>query len=221
MKDLSLDFVSGILFSFFLLSSKSYADISDGMQMGNMREMMQRMMGISNQQQGINQQTAGMGQKPGGLSMGEQAAMSRLAAEQEALRKSLEQLRGEAGNRSELLGDLEKVGQDMEEVVKDCQKRHVNPNTINRQKRILSRLLDAQRSVHNRDFSKKRKAGTGKKYRMVSPNALPSDLLSSKDRLKNELLKAMKEGYSKDYRELIRRYFDSLSREQEGESLNN
>ena len=199
---------------------KSMQSLSGSSSSIGFQEMMQRMMGISNQQQGINQQTAGMGQQPG-LSMEQQAAMSRLAAEQEALRKSLEQLQGEAGNRSELLGDLEKVGQDMQEVVKDFQKRNVNPDTINRQKRILSRLLDAQRSVHNRDFSKKRKAQTGKEYRVVSPNALPSDLLSSKDRLKNELLRALKEGYSKDYRELIRRYFDSLSREQEGESLNN
>ncbi|MCG8608038.1 hypothetical protein MJD09_24020, partial [bacterium] len=93
--------------------------------------------------------------------------------------------------------------------------------TVNRQKRILSRLLDAQRSVHNRDFSRKRKAETGKQYDVLSPQALPSDLLTRKDRLKNELLKALKEGYSKDYLDLIRKYFDSLSRDQQGESLNN
>jgi hypothetical protein len=184
------------------------------------QEMMQRMMGISNQQQGINQQTGEMGQQPG-MSMEEQAAMSRLAGEQEALRKSLEQLQKEAGNRSELLGDLERIGEDMQEVVKDFQSQSVSPSTINRQKRILSRLLDAQRSVHNRDFSKKRKAETGKQYDVLSPQALPSDLLTRKDRLKSELLKALKEGYSRDYIELIRKYFDSLSREKQGESLNN
>jgi hypothetical protein len=184
------------------------------------QEMMQRLTGLSTQQQGINQQTSELGEGQG-MTMEQQAAMSRLAAEQAAVRKSLEQLLKEAGNRSELLGDLAKVGEEMEEVVQDLESRNVSRNTINQQKRILSRLLDAQRSMHNRDFSKKREAETGKEYQAASPQALPTNLLSQKDLLKNELLKAMKEGYSKDFRELIQKYFEALAREKQTEDLNN
>jgi hypothetical protein len=200
------------------LQSLSSASSAIGFQ-----EMMQRLMGLSNQQQGINQQTSQLGESPGegGLTMEEQAALGRLAAEQGAVKKSLEQLLKEAGNRSDLLGDLAKVGEEMEEVVKELQQQNVSRSTINRQQRILSRLLDAQRSMHNRDFSRQREAETGKQYQALSPRALPENLLSEKDRLKNELLKAMKEGYSKDYRELIRKYFEALAREQQNESINN
>lgn len=184
------------------------------------QEMMQRLMGMSGKQQGLNKQTSQLGQKPGALSMQQQAAMARLAAEQEALRKSLQQLMKEAGNRSDILGDLGKVGKDMEDVVKELQKKNVNRNTIQRQKRILSRLLDAQRSMHDRDYSKKRKAETGNQYHALSPQALPAKVLTKRDRLKNELLKAMKEGYSKDYRELIRKYFEALYEEQQKEASN-
>jgi hypothetical protein len=184
------------------------------------QEMMQRLLGLSNQQQGINQRTSQLGQNPR-MSLEEQAAMSRLAAEQEAVRKSLEQLSKEIGNRSEILGDLKQVTKDMEGVVKDLQRQNVNRNTINRQKRILSRLLDAQRSVHRRDFSKKRKAETGKKYQARSPGELPLNLAAEKDRLKNDLLKALKEGYTKDYKELIKKYFEALAKEQQEEALSN
>lgn len=200
---------------------KSMQQMSGASSAIGFQEMMQRLMGMSNQQQGINQQTSELGQQPGALTMQQQAAMSRLAAEQEALRKSLEQLVKEMGNRSEILGDLGKVGNDMEEVVRELHNRNVNRHTIDRQKRILSRLLDAQRSMHNRDYSKKRKAETGKTYQALSPQSVPSQLLTKKDRLKNELLKAMKEGYSKDYRDLIRKYFEALYLEHREETISN
>ncbi len=185
------------------------------------QEMMQRMMGISQQQQGVNQQTSQMGQSPGeGMTMEQQAAMQRLAAEQNAVRKSLAQLLKEAGNRSDMLGDLNQVGKDMEEVVKQLQQQNFNRSIIDRQQRILSRLLDAQRSMNRRDYSRKRQAETGQQYQVMSPQSL-SNSRGEKDWLRNELLKAMREGYSKDYKELIRKYFEALVREEQGGSLNN
>ncbi|MCH8980777.1 hypothetical protein IH922_02020, partial [candidate division KSB1 bacterium] len=185
------------------------------------QEMMQRMMGISQQQEGVNQQTSQMGQSPGeGMTMEQQAAMQRLAAEQNAVRKSLAQLMKEAGNRSDMLGDLNQVGKDMEEVVKQLQQQNFNRSIIDRQQRILSRLLDAQRSMNRRDYSRKRQAETGQQYQVMSPQSL-SNSRGEKDWLRNELLKAMREGYSKDYKELIRKYFEALAREEQGGSLNN
>ncbi|MFQ5863751.1 MAG: DUF4175 family protein [bacterium] len=184
------------------------------------QQMMQRLMGISNQQQGINQRTSQLGENPS-MSLEEQAALSRLAAEQQAVRKSLEQLRKEIGNRSDILGDLGQITKDMEEVVKELQQQNVSRQTIDRQKRIISRLLDAQRSVHNRDYSRKRKAETGKVYHALSPKGLPSNLENERYRFKDELLKAMKEGYSKDYRYLIQKYFEALAKEQQIERSNN
>ncbi len=182
------------------------------------QEMMQRMMGLSQQQQGINQQTQGMGQKSGGMNLQQQAAMQRLAAQQEGVRKSLSQLMKEAGRGSNMLGDLGKVSQDMQDVVTELQRNQVAKRTIDRQKKILSRLLDAQKSMQERDFSRKRKAETGKSYTTRSPSALANRPGQKKELLKNELLKAIKEGYSKEYKELIQKYFEALSAEEVGET---
>lgn len=182
------------------------------------QEMMERLMGLSGQQQDVNQQTQGMNGQGGGeqdgLKMSEQAAMQRLAAQQDAIRKSLRQLMKEAGQQSNLLGDMNKVGQDMEEVVKELRKNSVDRRLLERQQKILSRLLDAQRSMNDRDFSRKRKAETAKFYETASPNALSENLGQRNERLENELLKAMKEGYSKDYKELIKKYFEAITAEE-------
>ncbi len=182
-------------------------------------EMMQRMLGLSQQQQGINQQSQGMGEQ-GRLSMQQQAALSRLSAEQGAVQKALEQLMKESGSQSDLLGDMGSVTREMEEVVKEMQANRLNQSTINKQKKILSRLLDAQRSIQTRDFSKKRKAETAKNYQAFTPAELPMFSDQKKERLRNDLLKAMKEGYTEDYKELIQKYFEALAAEQNGERNN-
>jgi hypothetical protein len=86
---------------------------------------------------------------------------------------------------------------------------------MNKQERILSRLLDAQRSVHNRDYSKKRQAETAKEqYSSLSPANLPNMRDNTKDRLRTELMRALNEGYAKDYQILIQKYFEALTREE-------
>ena len=178
-----------------------------------MQQFMQRMQQMAQQQQGINQQTLGLGMG-GQMSLAQQAAMKRLAAQQRAMGKSLEQLQQEMAGKSEILGSLDKIAQDMEDVAKDLHSQHVNQTTINRQQRILSRLLDAQRSVRRRDYSRKREAETGKTYLAKNPGRLPKDLGQHKNTLQEDLLRAQREGYSRDYLELIRLYFEALDKKE-------
>ncbi len=177
-----------------------------------LEEMMQKLNQMAGQQQGINQQTLqlGMGQQ---MSLAQQAAMARLAAEQEALRKSMEQLGREYGERSDVLGRLDQVGKEMAEVVEDLQQRKVSQRTINRQQQILQRLLDAQKSVRKQDYSRKRKAETAKQYLPFNPGQLPQNLGEKNIQIQRDLLKALKEGYTRDYQELIRKYFEALMKE--------
>jgi hypothetical protein len=186
-----------------------------GMSMGmSMEQFMQRMMGLSGQQQGINQQTQGMGEQ-GMEAMQRQAAMARLAAEQAAVKKSLEQLMKEFGQKGEILGRLDQTAKDMEEVAKNLQQNQAGRPTIERQQQILSRLLDAQRSMRERDYSKEREAQTGKNYRALDPGSLPADLGAKKNALYEDLLRAMRENYTRDYKDLIQRYFDALAKGQQ------
>ncbi|MBN1350969.1 hypothetical protein JXJ21_16230 [candidate division KSB1 bacterium] len=176
-----------------------------------MEQFMQQLQSMAGRQQGINQQTMQLGAQ-GQLSMQQQAAMARLAAEQQALRKSLEQLQGEMGNRSEILGRLDEVAKDMSDVAKQLARNQVDRRTIQRQQRILSRLLDASRSMRQEDFSRQRKAETAKQYLPRTDVKLPANMGELKKKLHEDLLQALKEGYSRDYRELIKLYFEALSR---------
>jgi tetratricopeptide (TPR) repeat protein len=177
-----------------------------------MSGFMQRLQQMSGQQQGINQGTQNMG----GMTPQQQAEMGRLAAEQGMVRKSLEQLAKEAaqsGELSKMLGDLNRVAQDMREVQTDLAQGNVNPETIRKQERILSRLLDSQRSARERDFEKKRKAETGTNVARKSPGEIDLSTQEGRNRLRQDLQKAIEEGYAKDYQELIKKYYEALERE--------
>lgn len=175
-------------------------------------QFMQRLLGISGRQQSINQETQQLGEE--GRAQMEQRAMARLAAQQLAVQKSLEQLAAEFGHRSEILGRLDQIAKEMEEVARDFQNRSVDRQTVERQQRILSRLLDAQRSLRERDLSKERQAETGKSYRASSPGPLTPDLGERANSIQQDLLRALQEKYSRDYKELIQRYFEALSQQE-------
>lgn len=178
-----------------------------------MEQFLLQMEQVAQQQEGINQQTMDLLQK-GQLTLAQQASMARLAAEQEAVKKTMEELLREFGDRSEVMGRLDQMVKDMEEVVRELKQNKVNSETIRRQERILSRLLDAQRSVRRRDYSQKRQARSGDDVIRKSPEALPIKATSLKDRIRRDILRLAKEGYTKDYQELIRRYFEVLAQEE-------
>ncbi|MFH0990920.1 MAG: DUF4175 family protein [bacterium] len=173
---------------------------------GTMGGLMGQLLGLAGRQEMVNEQTQSM-----------QAASdaARLALEQEAIRKSLEQLNREAqasGDQQKLLGDLDRIGDEMQEVIRNLEQNDVNPETIRRQDRILSRLLDASKSMRERDYEKRRKATTGTDITRRSPNELDPTIIEGRSRLLEDLQKALEQGYTKDYQELIRKYFDALQK---------
>jgi uncharacterized membrane protein YccC len=147
------------------------------------------------------------------MSLEQRAKMARLAAKQEALRKSLEQLQREQNQHAQLLGRLDEVEREMEETVKALQQNQVNPQLMERQQRILSRLLDASRSMRERDRNNKRKAMPGENLTgRPSPGPLPGELMEFDRTLRDDILRSVRDGtYPQEYEELIRAYFRALS----------
>ncbi len=174
------------------------------------QQFLQQMQQLGDSQQRINQQTQQL--SSGGLSLSQQAAMSRLAAEQQQLRKSMEALARETEGYPEILGSLDKIAEEMKKVEEDLNRGQITRETINRQNRILSRMLDAQRSIHQREFSRERQAETGKQYAAPDPRLLPEDFGERSDQLQQALLRARKEGYTRDYLQIIENYFKALMR---------
>lgn len=170
---------------------------------------MQGLQRLTGRQQGINRGT----QQLEGMTRQQAAALGRLAGEQGAVRKSLEQLAREAagsGELSKLLGDLNRIVREMREVQTDLAQGDLNPETLRKQDRILSRLLESQRSLRERDYERRRRAEGGTNVARMSPGKIDLSGQESRNRLREDLLKALQEGYSRDYEELIRRYFEVL-----------
>jgi hypothetical protein len=179
---------------------------------GGLGSLLQQLGRMAAQQQGINAQTQDLNSGEG-LTPEQTAQAARLAAEQATIQKSIEQLSAEAKQSSEkqkLLGDLDKIATDMTEVVRDLEQHDINPATVQRQERILSRLLDAQRSMRERDYEKRRRAETGREYQRSSPSDLDPSTVAGTTRMMEDLRKALEQGYAKEYQELIKKYFEEL-----------
>lgn len=176
-------------------------------------EQLQKMSGMQGQ---INEGTMSMfpGEgNQGQMSMQQQAEMRRLAQQQKALQQALEEMAGQMDNRGDVLGRLGELGGEMEEVVEDLLSMKVDRKTIDRQRQILSRMLDAQKSVREREYSKKRKAERAGDYIARDPGD-PVNMEDQKFKVLQEALKrALNEGYGPDYQELIEQYFKSLTEE--------
>lgn len=183
---------------------------------GGMMSLMQQMQQMAQQQMSLNQMTKMM--KNGKLSLEQMAQMQRLAQQQQQIQKTLEELNKElekTGGKKKITGNLEKIIDEMKEVVNGLNTQKFDENLIHKQERILSRMLDAQRSINERDYEKNRESVTGKQFNLSSPGELNLNGEESINKLKDELLKALREGYSKDYEQLIRQYFKALQKELE------
>ncbi len=194
-----------------MMSSQSSSSCSGG------QSFFQKMQGMCDKQGQINQSTipiaqgqGSSGSMPGGLTPDQQAAASRLAGEQEAVRKSMEELAGEAAQRSDIAGRMDNIVEEMEEVIQDLRHRGADERTLNRQERIMNRMLDVQKSLHRQEYEERRKSRTGENIVRRSPDRLPEDLGERRDLLQQQLLRALNQPYPKEYEGLIKSYFQAL-----------
>ena len=149
-----------------------------------------------------------------GLSQEMRAQMKRLQSGQQGLADSARDIAElersvQEGNR--LLGDMEHMATEMERVVQDLDQGIINEETLARQERILSRLLDAHNSARKRDFSARRESRTAQDlYKPQSADRIAPDTGESESpyRLRYQPV----EKAPLEYRELVRRYFRAVEK---------
>lgn len=176
------------------------------------QEMMEQLMQASSDQQCLNSQCQklmsgqqGSSQKPLGISLSE------MAREQGRLRQQMEQLSQQASEMSggsKPLGDLGEIARQMSEVEEQLQNRQYTERTRKLQERILNQMLDSQRSVREKERSQERESRTATPIDRASPSELTPDM--TPDVLRHQLMQALKEGYSREYLELVRAYYRRL-----------
>ncbi|MCH8943050.1 MAG: hypothetical protein IIA48_11515, partial [Bacteroidetes bacterium] len=181
---------------------------------GGMMSLMQQLGQMAQQQMNLNNLSKMLQQQNGKYTQQQLSQLKRLQQQQELIRKSLQELNKEAkttGKSKSLAADLDEILKQMQEVITNMNNSRLDDNVVQVQERILSKLLDAQRSVNERDYDKRRESFTGKDVIRLSPDNFTLDE-QRKNTLKDELLNAINEGYSKDYEELIKKYFEQLEK---------
>jgi hypothetical protein len=204
MKDLNL-VARDILYSLKMMEQ-------DGSSTG-MNAFMQQMQNIADGQMMLSQSLMNMLPLPlQGLTQAQKQQLRRLGQRQRELREALESLRGEAasGKFQDMLGKVVDEMQDMEEALFQYK---VDRELIERQKKVISRLLDSQRSIRREDYAKERQSKPGQEdFERLRPAPLTQEL--GKDELREMLQQELRKPYPKEYEIYIREYFKALLEEQ-------
>jgi DNA repair exonuclease SbcCD ATPase subunit len=195
-----------------LQTAQAMSSCASGMPMSS---FMQQLKELSGDQQKLNDAIKRM-REQGGMSLDKrlQGQMRNLAQEQQRIQQELEKLVQEMGSGQGLLGRLDDVSQKLDEVAKKLSEGKMDEATLREQEWALTRLLDSQRSMRERDLGRERISETGEDLADgVPPSALPEGMERTERDLREDLLKALERRYPPKYEDLIRRYFRELSRE--------
>ena len=174
-------------------------------------QFLSMMQEMSEQQQSLNQQ--GMQLSLGQMNPSMQNQIMReMLEKQKGIGKTLEQLIKEMKGSGEQngLGNMNEIKRDIDDVVNDLQRKRFNKKTESKQEKILSRMLDSQLSMTERDYKEERKAVFSTKIIKSNISGLPNDLGQRKSITLKALNSAMRAGYSKEHQDMIKYYFNSL-----------
>jgi len=183
-----------------------------GQPMDNGQGMQQSMQDIIDMQEAVNEMLQEMreGHQPVPGETGEETTLSeqlaRMSMQQEDVRNKLRELTEEL--RKELdfsTRELEQIQRDMERTELDIVTRNITRQTILRQERILTRLLEHDRALMKRDFEDERVGEIPEFYELSNPE----DIFEY-NRLKEkqiEMLKMQQMEFNRFYNNLIETYF--------------
>lgn len=157
------------------------------------------------------------GQKPGGgmglngpngSGMPGSEQFAKMAAQQEALRRQMQQLMDKLKNKGKNPGgDITNM---MEETEKDLVNKQINSETIKRQQQILSRLLESEKAELEREQDEQRKSNEAKNENLGNPaQFLEYKRLKEKEM---ELLNTVPPSLTPYYKEKVNNYFNSLNK---------
>jgi chromosome segregation ATPase len=173
----------------------------------------QKMPGMSELQKQLNDKIQQLQQSgKSGRELSEELA--KLAAEQEMLRRALKEMtKGEMKQNAKQGkegdgGSLEEIIKKMEETEKELVNKNLNSQTINRQRDILTRLLDSEKAQKERDEEERREAEQAKDKIRTNPSQF-ADYIKVKEK-QIELLKTIPPALSPYYRKQVDEYFKKI-----------
>ena len=189
----------------------------NSMSTGDMKQMLKKQ--LENMQKGMNpggnkpgdKPGEGMGNKPGSqgqnmLGLGNKE-IAKMAAEQTAIRQRLEQLRNELNRNGKGSGNkLNPLIKELEQQEKELINKNFTKETLNRQKDILTRLLESEKAIMERGFEEKRESKSGKNIN--NGNQIRFDEYNHEKLRQIEMLRSVDPSLNKYYRDKANEYFN-------------
>jgi len=173
---------------------------------GAMESMMQAMQKMGQEQMAMNMLTQQLLDMLGGSEGYSQEArqqMQRLARDEERLAENLRRLMETNPEAQRQASAINQLIEELESVARQLRQNRLNEDLIRQQERILSRLLDINKSVHQREYSEQRRG----EIREEGEWSLPPDVQQEFQRLRQRaLLEENYQNFPQEYQELIREY---------------
>lgn len=135
--------------------------------------------------------------------------LAKLAAEQEMIRRGLQEMEdklngGKPGNDGKLQDAIKK----MEETEKDLVNKRITEETIERQEEIVTRLLEAEESMRERELSEEREGESAKDFEKRVPAAFEEYKQLKEKEI--ELLKTVPPKLNPYYKKEVNEYFKRI-----------
>ncbi|MBP6090670.1 MAG: hypothetical protein KA521_05405 [Crocinitomicaceae bacterium] len=155
----------------------------------------------------------GQGSKPGGNSGSNPFGLSnketaKMAAEQTALRRKLDELKNQLNKEGKGKGNqLNPLINELEKQEKDLINRNFSNDLIERQKNIITRLLESEKALMERGFEEKRESKAGNNS--INGNQIRFDEYNKQKLKQIELLYTVDPVFKKYYMDKANQYFNS------------
>ncbi len=163
---------------------------------------------IGQGQQDLNKQMQNMKE---GLKKGQGGSskeFAEMAAKQAALRKALRELSKEKQQQGQGVKELQDIIDQMNKVETDLVNKKLSNETLNRQKEIMTRLLEAEKAEREREYDQKRKAENATLKERNMPPSLEQYI--KKREAEIEIYKTVSPSLKPYYKFLVEEYFKSL-----------
>jgi len=181
-----------------------------GEQLQKMQQRKQGKPGQDGKPQGGNPQSPGENGEPSQRELNEELA--KMALMQEALRRQVESLRKELGQEGKqgMSNALQEVEKLMEQNEKDLVNGKVTPQSLERQKQIMTRLLEHEKAERKQDQEDRRESNQAPNFVPTVPPELVEE--TRKKASEREALRRIQPAFKPYYKQSVQKYLQIYSR---------
>ena len=132
--------------------------------------------------------------------------IAKMAAQQGAMRRALEKMRREMNKDGKGKGNgLNPLIKELEQQERDLTRKRLGSNLVDRQQRILTRLLESEKAMMERGLDEKRESREG--FSENNGNQIKFDEYNKQKLKQVELLRSVDPAYQKYYKDKANQYF--------------